>query len=96
MYALKDMYNNVEHFQTDPRVYLMDLNIKDFTSLNPFSHVYLFQIGMPDVVIDHIFYSTKSKGITKEGGIIELKKPLSDHKPVWADIVFPQALKDAK
>ena len=47
-------------------------------------------------VIDHIFYNTGSKAITKSGGIIELKKPLSDHKPVWAEIVFPQALKDAK
>ncbi len=41
-------------------------------------------------VIDHIFYNTGSQGITKEGGIIELKKPLSDHKPVWADISFPR------
>ena len=41
-------------------------------------------------VIDHIFYSTKSKAEVTEGGIIELKKALSDHKPVWAEIVFPQ------
>jgi len=39
-------------------------------------------------VIDHIFYSTKSKAEVTEGGIIELKKALSDHKPVWAEIVF--------
>ena len=39
-------------------------------------------------VIDHIFYSTKSKAVVTDGGIIELKKPLSDHKPVWAEIVF--------
>jgi len=39
-------------------------------------------------VIDHIFYSTKSKAVVTEGGIIELKKALSDHKPVWAEIVF--------
>jgi endonuclease/exonuclease/phosphatase family metal-dependent hydrolase len=44
-------------------------------------------------VIDHIFYNTGSKAITKSGGIIELKKPLSDHKPVWADISFPKSLK---
>ena len=31
-------------------------------------------------VIDHIFYSTKSKAEVTEGGIIELKKALSDHK----------------
>lgn len=37
-------------------------------------------------VIDHIFYN-KSSGIkTTDGGIIELSKPLSDHKPVWAEL----------
>jgi len=41
-------------------------------------------------VIDHIFYNTGSRASTKEGGIIELKNPLSDHKPVWAEIVFPK------
>ena len=40
-------------------------------------------------VIDHIFYNTAFRANTKSGGILELKKPLSDHKPVWAEIVFP-------
>lgn len=40
-------------------------------------------------VIDHIFYNTVSGARAVDGGIIELKKPLSDHKPVWAEIVFP-------
>ncbi len=44
-------------------------------------------------VIDHIFYNTGSRGSTKDGGIIELKKALSDHKPVWAEIAFPKDLK---
>ena len=44
-------------------------------------------------VIDHIFYSTKSKAEVTEGGMIELKKPLSDHKPVWAEISFPKNFK---
>jgi len=47
-------------------------------------------------VIDHIFYSTKSKAEVTEGGIIELKKALSDHKPVWAEIAFPKGLKSNK
>ena len=47
-------------------------------------------------VIDHIFYSTKSKAKVAEGGIIELKKALSDHKPVWANIVFPKGPKSNK
>ena len=47
-------------------------------------------------VIDHIFYSTKSKAKVVEGGIIELKKALSDHKPVWAEIAFPKDSKKVK
>ena len=44
-------------------------------------------------VIDHIFYNTGSRASARDGGIIELKKPLSDHKPVWAEIAFPKDLK---
>ena len=44
-------------------------------------------------VIDHILYNNLSGGQAKDGGIIELEKPLSDHKPVWAEIVFPRELK---
>ena len=36
-------------------------------------------------VIDHIMYSTK-KAKAIEGEIIEMDKPLSDHKPVWATL----------
>ena len=41
-------------------------------------------------VIDHILFNTSSGAKANEGGIIELKKPLSDHKPIWAEIVFPR------
>ena len=41
-------------------------------------------------VIDHIFYKVSSGARATDGGIIELKKPLSDHKPVWAELVFPR------
>ena len=34
-------------------------------------------------VIDHILYCTQSVKAL-EGEVIEMKKPLSDHKPVWA------------
>ena len=47
-------------------------------------------------VIDHVFYNTGSRGSTKDGGIIDLNKPLSDHKPVWAEIVFPKDLPRVK
>ena len=47
-------------------------------------------------VIDHIFYNTGSRASTRDGGIIELKKPLSDHKPVWSEIAFPKNLKRVK
>jgi len=41
-------------------------------------------------VIDHIFYNPSSGAKVTDGGIIELEKSLSDHKPVWAEIAFPQ------
>ena len=41
-------------------------------------------------VIDHIFYQGLPGAKVIDGGIIELKKPLSDHKPVWAEIAFPR------
>jgi endonuclease/exonuclease/phosphatase family metal-dependent hydrolase len=44
-------------------------------------------------VIDHILYNTSAGAKVTEGGIIELEKPLSDHKPIWAEIVFPRKLK---
>ena len=47
-------------------------------------------------VIDHILYNTVSGARAVDGGIIELKKPLSDHKPVWAEIAFLRDLKNAK
>lgn len=43
-------------------------------------------------VIDHILYNTLSGARATDGGIIELKKPLSDHKPIWGEIVFPRDL----
>jgi len=47
-------------------------------------------------VIDHILYNTSAGAKVTEGGIIELENPLSDHKPVWAQIVFPRKLKNVK
>ena len=47
-------------------------------------------------VIDHILYNSLSGGQAKDGGIIELEQPLSDYKPVWAEIVFPRKLKKVK
>jgi len=47
-------------------------------------------------VIDHILYNTSAGAQVTEGGIIELETPLSDHKPIWAEIVFPRELKKVK
>ena len=47
-------------------------------------------------VIDHILYNNLSGGQATDGGIIELEKPLSDHKPVWAEIAFPRNLEKEK
>ena len=43
-------------------------------------------------VIDHILYKNLSGARATDGGIIELEQPLSDHKPIWAQIVFPRRL----
>lgn len=43
-------------------------------------------------VIDHILYKNLSGTRATDGGIIELEMPLSDHKPIWAEIIFPQRL----
>ena len=45
-------------------------------------------------VIDHILYNVESGGRATDGGIIELEKPLSDHKPIWAEITFPRKIKE--
>jgi maltose 6'-phosphate phosphatase len=47
-------------------------------------------------VIDHILYNTSAGAKVTDGGIIELEKPLSDHKPIWAEIAFPLKLKKVK
>lgn len=40
-------------------------------------------------VIDHICLNLLSKGYARDGGIIEMEKPLSDHKPIWVELIFP-------
>ncbi len=52
-----------------------------------------FMKGSKEGVIDHIMYNVSSGAKSSSGGVIELKKPLSDHKPVWAEIVFPRKLR---
>lgn len=47
-------------------------------------------------VIDHILYNTASGAKATDGAIIELNKPLSDHKPIWAEIVFHRKIKQLK
>jgi maltose 6'-phosphate phosphatase len=47
-------------------------------------------------VIDHILYNTSAGAKVTDGGIIELEKPLSDHKPIWAEIAFPRELHKVK
>jgi endonuclease/exonuclease/phosphatase family metal-dependent hydrolase len=43
-------------------------------------------------VIDHILYNTSAGAKATDGAIIELERPLSDHKPIWAEIVFPRTI----
>lgn len=73
--------------QSDPRVFFMDANIKDLSSLNPFvcgglskplrlccgcitpihprfTHVYAFNIGMPEDVVEHLLQTLpKSRSV---------------------------------
>jgi len=49
-----------------------------------------------DGVIDHLLYNASSGARATGGGIIELTKPLSDHKPIWAEIAFPRRIRKAK
>ena len=42
-------------------------------------------------IIDHILYNKRSGARASFGGVMTLTKPLSDHKPVYAEIVFPAA-----
>ena len=46
-------------------------------------------------VIDHILYNRESGARARLGGVLTLSSPLSDHKPVFAEIVFPAADEDA-
>ena len=58
-----------------------DLGI-DVQKINTFNALKPEDEGNGDV-IDHVMYSPeKVKAV--DGGILELEKPLSDHKPVWA------------
>lgn len=47
-------------------------------------------------VIDHILYSDLASAESTDGGIIEMAPPLSDHKPIWAEISFPRPLEKEK
>ncbi len=59
----------------------MDLGI-DSRKINTFNALVPADEGNGDV-IDHVMYAPeKAKAV--DGGILELEKPLSDHKPVWA------------
>ena len=42
-------------------------------------------------IIDHVLYSERSGAKASLGGVLTLSKPLSDHKPVYAEVVFPVA-----
>jgi len=62
-------------------VHWKDLGI-DTRTINTFDALVPEDEGNGDV-IDHIMYSQESAKAV-DGGILELEKPLSDHKPVWA------------
>lgn len=42
----------------------------------------------PDRIIDHIIYPANSSIRAEEGGIIETEPMISDHKPIWAELII--------
>eukprot|EP00049_Salpingoeca_infusionum_P002758 m.59463 g.59463 ORF g.59463 m.59463 type:complete len:792 (-) comp11772_c0_seq2:1918-4293(-) len=55
MLVLKDMTEQFPVLLETPRLFFFDANIQDLKNLSPCTHVYAFNIGMPDDVILHIF-----------------------------------------
>lgn len=66
----------------------MDVSWRDLNiDVKPLGTMVKFEPGSRPTgrVIDHIMYNTK-KVKALDGQIIEMEKPLSDHKPVWATL----------
>ena len=40
-------------------------------------------------VIDHILCRQSAGTQVVAGGIVEMARPLSDHKPIWAELTWP-------
>ena len=59
-----------------PRVFFFDANVLDFTSLEPYTHVYAFNVGMPEAVVAHIL-SLAGRSNTIEWLIMYLHGPLT-------------------
>lgn len=47
-------------------------------------------------ILDHVLYNVSSGAKASQGGVLSLAKPLSDHKPVYAEIVFPKHMPSKK
>lgn len=88
MLVVGDFNNEVGHAAMDTfeeagmRAVWRDLN----TELDKTSSVVQ---RSPYGIIDHILYNQRSGGRARLGGVLTLSRPLSDHKPVYAEIVFP-------
>jgi len=64
----------------------MDASWRDLQiDVTPLGTMIDFKPSEQGEVIDHIMYSTK-KVKALDGQIIDMEKPLSDHKPVWAKL----------
>eukprot|EP00039_Didymoeca_costata_P013910 m.218001 g.218001 ORF g.218001 m.218001 type:complete len:749 (+) comp15897_c0_seq4:426-2672(+) len=76
----------------NPRVFFMDSNIKDFNTMNPFTHVYGFQIGMPDDVIDWIFTLIKRSRSVKYAVLYPHRAVTTKRLQQLGDIVHTQSM----
>jgi endonuclease/exonuclease/phosphatase family metal-dependent hydrolase len=66
----------------------LDLSLKDLgmdLSQRYTARIFKPEEERPGHVIDHIMYNPEEMKAL-DGGIIELEIPLSDHKPVWAQL----------
>ncbi|EGD72899.1 hypothetical protein PTSG_04628 [Salpingoeca rosetta] len=54
MLVLRELAQEDPSYLANPRVFFMDRNIRDLSSIVPFTHLFCFNIGMPDDIVRHI------------------------------------------
>eukprot|EP00038_Savillea_parva_P028924 m.67783 g.67783 ORF g.67783 m.67783 type:complete len:1010 (+) comp8468_c0_seq2:201-3230(+) len=92
MLALRECTQSVKGLEESSRVFFMDANIKDFMSLNPFTHVFSFQIGMPADVVDCIFDLLSTSASVKYAILFPHRTVTTKRLNQLGDIVYSQSM----